>query len=179
MFGRGVPPLAGRLNGAGHTGVGMRNDMVVSYVRDLLERLTGQRPEPDHDGDLPVPYRGALFYVRIIGADPVVQVFAIAVSEIKGSAKLHAELNDINSRLEFARAFHVDGQVLIEHDIWATDVNFSNFDHACRNVASGADLVGRDLAQRFGGIPFFEERKTSEYSTSPSQGAFGFTARAQ
>jgi hypothetical protein len=33
--------------------------MVVSYTRDLLEQLTGARPEPDNDGDLPIEYGGA------------------------------------------------------------------------------------------------------------------------
>jgi len=28
----------------------MNSDMVVSYTRDLLEQLTGDRPVPDSDG---------------------------------------------------------------------------------------------------------------------------------
>jgi len=32
----------------------MRPEVVFAYVRDLVEQFTGQRPIPDHDGDLPV-----------------------------------------------------------------------------------------------------------------------------
>ena len=30
----------------------MRSDVAYVYVRDLIERLTGVKPEPDVDGDL-------------------------------------------------------------------------------------------------------------------------------
>jgi len=39
--------------------------MVVSYTRDLLEQITGERPEPDQDGDLLIEFGGACFYVRV------------------------------------------------------------------------------------------------------------------
>ena len=79
-------------------GLVMHRDMVVSYTRDLLQQLTGERPEPDHDGDLPIQYGGASFYVRVEGAsDPVVQVFAVVLADLEPSPDLLGALNDINT----------------------------------------------------------------------------------
>lgn len=148
----------------------MRPDMVLSYVRDLLERITGERPDPDPDGDLPVALGGALFYVRIASpTDPVVQVFSVAVADIEPSADLHAALNEINANLVFARAFHVKDQVLIESEIWGSDVNPANLDHACRNVASATDSHGTRLAKEFGGNPRFEQSKMAGYASSQKE----------
>ena len=44
----------------------MRPDVVYAYVRELLTTMSGERPDPD--GDLPVRYRGAQFFVRITGS---------------------------------------------------------------------------------------------------------------
>lgn len=145
----------------------MRADMVVAYVRDLLGRLTGEVPQFDQDGDLPVHFEGATFYVRVVGSNPVVQVFSVAVAGVSPSPELHTALNEINTHLHFARAFHVQGQVLMEHEIWGEDVNPANYAHACRNVAQATDVFGEELAQRFGGSARFEESKTDAYRAQP------------
>ena len=56
----------------------MRTDMVRAFVESLLERLTGsEKVVPGADDDYPVRFRGALYYVRLVGdVDPVVQVFS-------------------------------------------------------------------------------------------------------
>ena len=149
----------------------MRPDVVFAYVRDLLERMTGIRPEQDSDGDLPVELEGAQFFVRVVGEhDPWVQVFAIALADVPSSPGLLERLNEINSQLRFARTFHVAGQVLIETEIWADDVNPANFIHACKNIAGAADAYGERLQGDFGGRLRFEESKTHEYQP-PRQGA--------
>ncbi len=143
----------------------MRTDMVTSYVRDLLERITGERPEPDADGDWPVTLGGALFYVRItFPTDPVVQVFSVAVDEVDPSPDLYARLNEINGQLRFARTFYMRQQILFESEIWGTDVNPTNLDHACRNIATATDSFGCDLVQHFGGTPRFERSKSPTYT---------------
>ena len=118
----------------------MRPDVAFVYVRDLIERMTGARPEPDHDGDLPVHLHGAQFFVRIVGpVNPWVQVFSVAVAELKPTPELMSMLNEINSHIHFARAFHVGSQVIIESEIWADDVTPANFLYACQNVAAATD----------------------------------------
>jgi len=142
----------------------MKRDMVVSYTRDLLEQLTGERPEQDQDGDLPIEYGGASFYVRVIGdTDPIVQVFSVVLAELEGNSKLHAAINEINAELQFARAFHVHDQLLIESDIWGSDLNISNFHFACKNIAIASDAFGKSMLSTFGGTPRFELTKKPTY----------------
>lgn len=142
----------------------MRPDVAFVYVRDLIERMTGTRPEPDHDGDLPVHFHGALFFVRIVGpANPWVQVFSVAVADLDPSPELMSMLNDINGRIHFARSFLVHGQVIIEAEIWADDVNPTNFLYACQNVAAATDAFAPAILKAFGGRPLFEESKTEAY----------------
>ena len=60
-----------------------RADMVHAYAESLLEQvLKSDRVRPDKDGDYPVRYQSALYYVRIVPGqsdDPVVQVFCHSV----------------------------------------------------------------------------------------------------
>lgn len=142
----------------------MRADVAFVYVRDLIERMTGTRPEPDSDGDLPVHFHGAQFFVRVVGApNPWVQVFSVAVSDIPDSPGLMSRLNEINSYVHFARAFHVRAQVIIEAEIWAEDVAPANFLFACQNIAAATDAFAPTLQKSFGGRMTFEESKTDAY----------------
>ncbi len=152
----------------------MRPDVAFVSVRELLTTITGERPETDDDGDLPVRYNGAQFFVRIVGTkDPWVQVFSVAVTDAVASAELFEEINNINRDIRFARAFFVNGQVLIESEIWADDVNPANFQHACLNIAGATDAFTPALTSH-GGRPMFEESKTADYESTPF--AMGFTS---
>ena len=139
----------------------MRTEMVRAYVESLLERLTGRdKALADADGDYRVRYGDALYFVRLIGdLDPVVQVFATAVSEIPSSPELLTSLNEINSRIRFARVFWVRDQVLIESDLVGQSIDVVGFDSACRAVATITDHYGPLLAKEFGGKTFFDDEK--------------------
>jgi hypothetical protein len=144
--------------------------MVRAYVEQLLEQLTGiEKAVPDPDGDYPVRVSNALFYVRLIGdtADPVVQVFATAVSEVKASPELFERINDINSSIRFARVFWVRDQVLVESDLLGNTIDPPEFHGACRAVAAITDHFGASLAKEFGGKAFFEEQKAAEPKPEP------------
>jgi hypothetical protein len=95
--------------------------MVRACTESLLKQVVDtDRVQADADGDYPVRYESALYYVRIeVGRkdDPVVQVFAIAVNGVDPTPDLYEELNNINSRLRFARVFWVRDQVLIESEL--------------------------------------------------------------
>ncbi len=146
----------------------MRPEMVTSYIRDLLETVTGERPVPDQDGDLPVRVGGALFYVRVVNpTDAIVQVFSVAVAGVPATLGLMAKINDINSSIGFARAFHVQEQVLIESEIWGVDVNLANLQHACSNIARATDTFGPPLAAEFGGQLAFQTSQTEDYRAGP------------
>lgn len=140
----------------------MRSDMVRAYVESLLERLIGAtQVRPDDDGDYPVRYRDALYYVRLVGdVDPVVQVFSVAVSDVPPTPALFKELNTINSSIKFARTFWVRDQVLVESEMVGEGVEPVDFDNACRAVATITDHYAPLLAERFGGKTAFADEKT-------------------
>jgi len=142
--------------------------MVRAYVESLLERLIGaQQVSPDADGDYPVRYQNALYYVRLVGElNPVVQVFSVAVNGVAPTPALFKELNAINSSIKFARIFWVREQVLIESEIVGEGVEPADFDNACRAVATITDHYGPLLVERFGGKTAFADEKTE-----PADGA--------
>ena len=153
----------------------MKADAALSYTRDLVERVTGSRPDPDQDGDLPIRLGGALFYARIMGDSASwVQVFSVAAAEVEHSAELAVALNDINRQLGFARTFWTGGQVLFESDIWADDLNPANFNHACRNIAGATDAFAPRILSDLGGRPVFQESKDGEYQDTWASRGLGF-----
>ena len=150
----------------------MRPEPALSYVRDLLEGLTGSRPNADGDGDLPVRVSGAEFYVRVVGDDAIVQVFSVVLAGVDATAELLVALNGINTQSKFVRAFHVANQVLFEHEIWADDVNPANFGYACTSVAAASDRFGHELHAQFGGDNRFELSKNDEYEQPEMFGGY-------
>ena len=151
----------------------MRRDVIAAYVEKLLAALTEtSHVAPDKDGDYPVRFGSALYYVRLVGAEePDVQVFAVAVDGIEQSPELLTELNDINCRIRFARVFHVAGQVLVETDLIGDAVDPRGFGNACEVVASVTDKIGPELAKKYGGRTAFEDSKEPDYEP-PAPGMY-------
>jgi hypothetical protein len=151
----------------------MHRDVIAAYVEKLLAAVTDTRDVvPDRDGDYPVRFGSALYYVRFVGAeDPDVQVFAVAVAGIEQSPELLAELNDLNSRIRFGRVFHVAGQVLVETDLIGDAVDPRGFSNACEVVAGLTDKIGPELAKKYGGRTAFEDSKEPDYEP-PAPGMY-------
>jgi hypothetical protein len=141
-------------------------EMVTSHVETLIERLTGvDKARADADGDYPIRYRSALYFVRVVPAwQPVVQVFSIAVDGLPLTDGLARDLNDLNARLHFCRAFWVRGQVLIEAEHLGPSLTEADFHECALNVAKATDAFARELAQRHGGRLAFEESKEPGYA---------------
>lgn len=150
-------------------------DMVVSHVEKLIERLTGvEKVKADADGDYPIRYRSALYFVRVVRATrPVVQIFSVAVDGIKFTEALAAELNEINTHVHFCRAFWVRDQVLVEAEHLGPSLTEADFDECALNVAEVTDAFAKGLAERFGGRLAFEEAKAPEYA-SPADERLGY-----
>jgi hypothetical protein len=148
----------------------MRRDVIAAYVEKLLAVLTNApQVAPDKDGDYPVRFGSALYYVRLVGdGEPDVQVFAVAVDGVEPSTDLLADLNDINCRIRFVRVFHVAGQVLVETDIVGDAIDPRGFSNACQVVASVTDRIGPELAKKYGGRSAFEDGKDPGYEPPPS-----------
>jgi hypothetical protein len=148
-----------------------KTDMVRAYAESLLKQILGvEQVMRDGDGDYPVRFESALYYVRIdSGAHdhPVVQVFAIALAELAPSSELFEELNRINSKLRFARTFWVADQVLIESEMVGEELSLAGFSTACETVGGAADYFGPRLAEKFGGKTAFADEEGPDYSPPP------------
>jgi len=150
-------------------------DMVTSHVETLIERLTGvEKAQADADGDYPIRYRSALYWVRVVRAwKPVVQVFSVAVDGIQFTDALARELNEINTHLYFCRTFWVRGQVLIEAEHLGPSLTEGDFHECAFRVAEATDAFAKGVAERHGGRLAFDESKTPEYA-SPADERTGY-----
>lgn len=131
----------------------MRRDVITAYVEKLLGAQTGSdRVAADEDGDYPVRFGNARYYVRLVGdPDPDVSVFAVALHDVPASAGLLADLNDLNGKLRFARAFHAQEGVLVEADLLGDSVDPAGLRAACEVVGHVADSIAATLAKKYGG----------------------------
>jgi hypothetical protein len=137
--------------------------MVYSYAKDLLRKLSGAEPTVDPDGDLRFVLEGGTYFLRVMGSrNPVVRVFAIA-AETERSQQVLELVNEMNSHLVFARAFWVDGQILIESDHGGLSLDEADLVNLCGSVARATDEVAPILRERFGQLPLFEEHKQDDY----------------
>jgi len=149
----------------------LRRDVITAYVEKLLGAQTGSdRVVADGDGDYPVRFGSARYYVRLLGEpDPDVQVFAVALNEVPATPELLAELNDINGRIRFARIFHVHEEVLVETNIVGESVDPLGLRTACEAVGEVADKVGAILAKKYGGRRAFT---TDDDADAPPTGMY-------
>jgi hypothetical protein len=147
-------------------------EMVTSYVEKLIEQLTGvQQARPDADGDYPIRYRSALYYVRVAGSRiPVVQVFSVAVDGTRFTDALARDLNEINTQLRFCRAFWVFDQILVEAEHLGATLTRADFDECAINVAEATDAFAGGLAESHGGRLAFDEAKAPEYASPADDG---------
>jgi hypothetical protein len=150
-------------------------EMVTSHVETLIERMTdAEKVIPDHDGDYPIRYRSALYFVRVVQPErPVVQIFSVAVDDVPLTAALTRDLNEINSKLHFCRTFWVRGQVLVEAEHLGATLSGADFDECAFNVAEATDAFAAGLIEHHGGRLAFDEAKTPEY-TPPANEGTGF-----
>ena len=136
----------------------MNGEMVESYLRDLIANLTDSpRPDWDSDGDLPVAYKGTQCYARVIraGEELIVQTFSV-VSVVDYSPELGEFLNELNRILVFVRAFHTGGQILLENDLFAHDLNGYTLSRALTFLAVTTTDFGPQMVEKFGGTAQFD-----------------------
>jgi len=144
-------------------------DIARSHLETLVERISGaERAIPDADGDYLVSTEHARFYARVDGdQQPVIRVFSVIAKDVTKSPELLDALNSINMHLTFLRTFWVNGQLLMEADLFAMAADTAGFAEACRRVASASDHFGPGLIESFGGVPMFEASKEAGYAPSP------------
>jgi hypothetical protein len=156
-----------------------KSDMVRAYTESLLKQILGtDKIVRDDDGDYPVRHKSALYYVRVDPGSkdiPIVQVFAVALADVSPSAELYEEINQINSKLRFARAFWVRDQVLIESEMIGEELSLAGLETGCETVAGAADYFGPQLSEQFGGRTAFADEQGTDYEPpveQPSPGMY-------
>jgi len=127
--------------------------MLRSHVESGLRAIWLKTElETDEDDDYPFRTTTSACWVRIIEGDhPMVLVFGHAACGVPKSAKLMTELNDINRRVLWGRAYWVNGAVIVETTLHWTAVDLGNFERALRSTAAMCDDIGPMVAAVFGG----------------------------
>lgn len=140
----------------------------IEIFESLLSSISEGEVTRDPDGDYVLNYGGACFYARVIGeVHPVVQVFSVASSNLPAIPDLLAFLNEVNRDNAFVRTFHVADQVLVEVDIYISELSPARFHSACRHIAEISDRISGSLSDIFDASPRWQLGKKKDY-------AFGF-----
>ncbi|MFZ0324909.1 MAG: YbjN domain-containing protein [Actinomycetes bacterium] len=109
----------------------------------------------DSDGDYPFRAGPAMVWVGIDECPPAVRVFAHAATGIKRSAKLLAEINELNANARWAKVFWSDGIVLVSRVLDLDGADAASIGRACDAVAVVAQDVGPMMAAVYGGATPF------------------------
>lgn len=128
-----------------------------AYVEKCLREQWGiDKVLQDDDGDFCYRCGTAACYVRVEGGPaPLVRVFAHAVVDVKRSARLLVELNEVNERSRTAHAYWAGGAVIVEQALHPNGVEPEALGQACAAVGRVADDLGTLAAAAFDGrTPF-------------------------
>lgn len=131
--------------------------MLRSHVEACLSELWGSDClDLDADGDYGYRWGTAACWVRpSVGGALGVRVFAHAVHSVKRSAKLLAELNELNQRSRHCQVFLGHDAVVVAANLDWDLVAADTLDRVMRSVGMVADDIGVLVATVFGGqTPF-------------------------
>lgn len=133
--------------------------MLRPYLEQVLKAHLGvDELVTDGDGDYPIRYGSAKYFVRLSDEQPpVVRVYSHVLVGVKGTAKLYQALNRINQHISFARVFHQGRAVLVATELLAETLDPEELAMACRSIANLADEHDTELQAAFGGETMFGE----------------------
>lgn len=128
------------------------DERTKAVIAEVCGHLAVQK---DADGDFPLARHGTSIYARLVhdSRPPTLQVFAVALDSVEPTSELLAELNDLNAASQYARIFHVNGQVLVEADLVAETLDAHELRTAIRRIREVATDLVPVLAAVFGGRP--------------------------
>lgn len=139
-------------------------DLARSHVERCLQDLWSvERVVPDAEGDYCFGSGTAACFIGLDGAEPmVVKAVACAAVEVKKTAKLLEELNEVNARCRMAHVYWHNGAVLVEQALFADAVDRGSLAHAGQSVARIANDLGLMIAAVYGGRTPLEEDTAPE-----------------
>jgi len=118
----------------------------------LCEILESKQLVFDGDGDVPIRWGSALFYVRVLdGTPPLVRVFSPMLRDVKSSRKLLVAINEINAQIVSGRVFVLGTDVMVATEIVASHLDRPELEHAVNAIGTIADTFDDDLQLVFGG----------------------------
>jgi hypothetical protein len=127
---------------------------ITSHVERLLADVWDVcRAAPDDDGDYPWSYGTAIGWVSVIDAGDgfMIRVWAHAAYDVKPSAKLLRELNDIQGR-SLSTAIYLAGHiVVVEQTLSPIGLSQPVLAQALNAVRTVADDTGLLVAAMYGG----------------------------
>jgi hypothetical protein len=127
---------------AAHVGLSLRRDFELSEI------------ERDDDGDWPVLCEDVLCWVHVCDdRAPLARVWSIAVRDVKRSAALLAELNDLNAESRLVRCFWQDRSIVVAAEVVAESIEPGELRRLVRTVSRATRHVGELVAAVFGGHP--------------------------
>ena len=124
-----------------------------AYVEQLLAQTWEQcSVTTDDDGDYPYRFGTAACFVRVEEGPPLgVRVVALAAKDVRRTAKLLTELNELNAHARTVSTYWFAGAVYVDKAIDAGGVTADTLGQACVDVGAAADSVGTLLAGMFDG----------------------------
>jgi hypothetical protein len=134
-----------------------KGQWIRSHVARLLEdEWNVCRATTDCDGDFPFRSGTAACWVQVLDFDrPLVRVLAHAAVDVKCSAKLLTELNEIQNRATSATVRWNDNAVLVSQTLSPYALNRKTLRQAMASVCRVAEDIGGLLAGMFdGATPF-------------------------
>lgn len=148
------PKPRGRKQGSGATRPPAGGELGL-HVGTMLEEMLGAKPLVDEDGDFNIGFGSTVIFVRAEAPEddiPAVQAFATLVSEVKPSAALFSDLNEINLKLRFGKVeFNPEGFVSIVAVIPAVSLEIVELDAIMEEIAHAGDYFDTILSQKHGG----------------------------
>lgn len=124
------------------------------FVAGALEQLLGSKPVVDEDGDFPILFGSAMVYVRAQTPKediPSVSAFATLVRDVKPSAALLSDLNEINQKLRFAKVMILPDGVAIDVTIPASTLSVDELHAILLEVSTAGDYFDTILSEKHGG----------------------------
>ena len=95
-------------------------ERVNTMVREYLQVPQGEQLRMDADGDIPIRWGSALYYVRLLDKSPtLVQVFCVVLRNVPSTHELLEEINIINEGIVVARMFWAEGNVIAAAELFA------------------------------------------------------------
>jgi hypothetical protein len=125
-----------------------------AYLSECLRQIWGvSELLADPDGDFYFHNGTTECFVSVDGGRAlIVRIWAVAAVNLRTSAKLLREVNDINTRTRSCHVVFSKSAVLVEQMIAAAGVNEQTLAQACASVTTVADDTGALFATVFDGV---------------------------